>query len=341
MINTQALKKIFLNIFKYICSIKYIIAIIIIIVALYFLRNYKKNSDIIDLITDLLVGLIFLFITSHLDKKLENEVKKIKKLTIKSENVLSRREKELETEKSWQQFIHFVETDTHYNIRIPEVKTLTHPIGLEYTVIPIRDDKTNKPILYENSMEKLHIIKILEPANWEYLLSDKKYAKHIIDYQNSPIKVGEYYFCKFINNKWNLSFDNMKFYEFYFSSKMGEVHRIISASEYMGKYINETLNKKEISSFYLDIETENTGKGFSHFKIFLDTNSNRVYLKIDGSCLKQLYYRTLQSSDDKYELVIENIMGYTHGEKLEILKHKIENELKLHQINLPKLLDYT
>jgi hypothetical protein len=149
---------------------------------------------------------------------------------------------------SLQNYISDIENDTHYNIRIPEVKTLTHPIGLEYTVIPIRDDKTNKPILYENSMEKLHIIKILEPANWEYLLSDKKYAKHIIDYQNSPIKVGEYYFCKFIN----IAIDNK------FSHA-----RISSSIDYCMSHFHEITGEKLYQSSLIMLDFQKTAKMFS------------------------------------------------------------------------------
>nr|BFD33618.1 hypothetical protein GTC16762_32370 [Pigmentibacter ruber] len=90
MINTQALKKIFLNILKFICRKKYILLIFIAIFFLYYLRNLKNNFDLIELLINFVIGSIFLFITLHLDKKLENEVKKIKKLTKKSENVLSR-----------------------------------------------------------------------------------------------------------------------------------------------------------------------------------------------------------------------------------------------------------
>lgn len=338
MFNIQSLKKVIIIIKEYIKKKKIIILILFTIFIIFMLSNFKNDFSKLDFSINIFVGILFLLLALNFDQSLEEKINIINELTQKSENALTRREEELESEKRWQRFIHFLENDTHYNIRIPETKTSVHPLGLEYTIEPVRDANTNKLILYKNSMEQMHIIKIREPAGWEFILSTKSYEEHIKNYEKSFIKVGEYYFCKFFNNKWNLSFDHIKFYEFYLSSKMGEVYRVISASKYMDNYEDELRDKKEISCFYLNIEPDETnGRGLSQCKIFLDMNTTKVYLKINCSRLKSIFLIDNNSMSDKLTLYIENIMGYTYGEKLDILKLEIEKELRKHNIKLEQV----
>jgi Ca2+/Na+ antiporter len=336
--NIQLLKKEILSIKENNKKRNFIFIILSIVILIFILSYFKKDLSVLDFSINIFVGILFLLLALYFDQSLEEKINTINELTQKSENALTRREEELESEKRWQRFIHFIENDTNYNIRIPETKTSNHPLGLEYTIEPVRDTKTNQLILYKNSIEQMHIIKIKEPANWDFILSTKENEALIKDYEISPIKVGEFYYCKFFNNRWNLSFNQEKFYEFYLSSKMGEAYLVVSASEFMNNFTNEILNKTEISIFYSNIEPdESNGQGLSKCQIFLDKNTNDVYIKINCSRLKLMYFKNTDSNPENWNLVIENIMGYTHGEKLEILKEKIEKELIKHNIQLVKI----
>jgi Ca2+/Na+ antiporter len=309
--------------------------IIIIILLIFIFSLFKNDFSILDFIINLLVGAFFLCLALYFDQSTEEKIEKIKSLTEKSERALTRREQELDLERKRQRFINFMESENYHNIRIPELKTTNQQIGLEYTIVPVRDPNTQKPIKYENEMESMYIVKVNEPACWDVIKETSDIRR---EYDESVIKIDAYYYCKLYNYNWHLSIDNIKYFEFYLSSKVGTCYTVISANTYMEQFDNQMKDKSKISCFYLDKNGDELDhNSLNKYQIYVDNNNKNIYLRIHDSRLKLIYLTNSEDNYDNWFMKIGNIQGYAHGDKLRKLETKISSEIEQHNLIIPKI----
>ncbi len=226
--------------------------------------------------------------------------------------------------------------ESYHNVTFPNLAVDPSSLGLSYIVFPARHPETNEPIKYETEMDSAYLIKIGKPAHFDVL--DEK---EIDEYTKSPIREGEYAFCKFYNDSWHLGFQTFPLpFEFYLSSKVGPGEYGQNANEFMEKFDNQFAGKTLISTLYLKQDgTPIIGSGgCNKYEIYRDEKNN-LFLKIGNSQPKEIFYTTPHNTyeDDNWFLVIKNIRGYAHGKVLENIKSTIVIELHKHNIEPKKI----
>ena len=152
---------------------------------------------------------LLLFIVHRFHKENTKRIHEIKEISEKNEDVLKRTEFLFEQEQKIAQFEKFLKFGSYRNVRFPDLTFLNHPIGLRYTIQPARDDEF-KPRKKSSEMGSYWIVKVLGPANEKFLSNDE-----LLEYENSPIKDGEYYWCSFFNDEWHMSEDSLKWHKFH------------------------------------------------------------------------------------------------------------------------------
>lgn len=265
--------------------------------------------------------------------------KDIHALVVKSEALISRRETLLEIEGKIEQFKQFLRRESYHNIRFPLLKSDHNSMGLEYTIRPVRDPDTNEPVKYETEMSSAYLVYVQGPAHIEVMSKER-----IKDYEDSPIRDGEYAFCKFLNDSWHLGFESFPGqYEFYLSGKVGPVEHGQTANQFMKAMDDRFKDKTLVTSLLLKEDgTLMTGLGGCYkYEIYKDS-SDALYLKIGESLPKPMYYTQPKNTwgDHDWFLLIENIRGYAGGEKLKNIVSSIETELKRLQVEPKKIKWY-
>ena len=250
----------------------------------------------------------------------------IHRLVKESELVLSKREKLLESDMKIHHFEQFLRKESYHDIRFPNLKHHEDSLGLEYTIRPIRDEKTGEPLKYETEMNTLYVVKVDGPAHASFMKSDR-----LKEYEESPIRDGEYAFCKFYNNAWHLGYETFpQPYEFYLSGKVGQVEYGQSANQFMQSLDNQLSDKTIVSTLLLKSDgTLMTGYGgCDKYEIYTDADKN-LYLCISGSLPKPMYFTNPKDTflDKDWFFVIENTRGYASGQKLKDIIETITSEL--------------
>lgn len=162
------------------------------------------------LVTNISTGVLFLLLGLHLNQEIE--------LLIRDG---AEREK---AERDLKRFMRFLRTERYHDVRFPTLKTRLHPLGLEYTVESVRRRHVSE-------METSYVVRVRSIAQ-ERVLSAEKLA----EYDDAPIAVGEYYFCRFYNRTWNMGSDTSGggWLPFYLSGKVGPVFDAVSANDFVG-----------------------------------------------------------------------------------------------------------
>lgn len=290
-----------------------------------------------NLIGEIFGGFLFLFLALHIDKETEEKIDKIVSLTDKSESLISNRERILENERAIERFEHFLKFESYHNIKFPDLQPDPESIGLEYTIIPVRDPKTGEPIKKSGEIWSSYIVQIHVPSYFKRLNS-KKADK----YNTSPIQENEYYFCRFFDGSWHMSIDEYgsERFKFYLSGKVGPVEEIVTANQYMNERIDFIQGREKIATLRLledGIELSDCG-GFTPYNIYKDDKGN-FFLQIWDSPLKAMYYTNPPGTyaDKDWELFIEDIQGRAFGQKLANIKNVILKEIQKRGLELKKV----
>ena len=210
---------------------------------------------------------------------------------------------------------------------------------LEYEIEFVKDDTTKIPKNKTFFSQKFYIIKIISPANTKYS-EDEKLKK----YEKSPIKEGEYYSCRFDEERcsWilgeNLSLGNEYegFYKFYVSTfTSGKAEGVFSANEIMKCKQNNGLHSKYqlIDEFLIDGDGNFPARSGSKLRLF--KKDNRAYFTINNSPLKEIYIlKTFIGTEREKFLTFENLRGHIKNESfIESLKDRVLKKIKRNSLD--------
>ena len=201
-------------------------------------------------------------------------------------------------------------------------------LRLAYKIEIIKDD-IGIPVKKEILGFGFYIVKIISPSYSEVLEE-----KNLKEYEQSPIKEGEYYACGFseLNFSWFLGQElafGRKYedcYPFHVSGSSSEKAEIIpSANKIMG-YNQNNYPKDEyklIDKFIVGMDGSFPAKNGSLFKLFQE--ENQVFFTVNDSPLKKIYIlKTRIQTQRKRFLVFENLRGHIKNENfIENLKNRI------------------
>lgn len=324
-------KSLFVGRTKWLCV--FYLAIGISIALAYYTFYFKVPSILEPLIKDfggnlfsgILGGFLFLFLTFYLDAQTEEKIDRIKDTVIKSEEKIAQREYLLKQEQTIFEFEQFIKNETYHNVRFPAIKPNVDSLGLEYTIRPVRDTATNEPIMRVSEMGSFYVVKVVGPAH----ATDE----NLHEYDGSPIRDNEYYFCRFINSSWHMGTNcPVTEHEFYLSSKVGPVEYGQSANEFMTTYENPIANYTSLATWYLteSYQIPNAGEACAKYELLKDANDN-IALRINDSLLKEVYYTNPRDTwtNTGWFLKIDHVGGYVKSQvALGLLKAAIETKMQ-------------
>lgn len=305
-----------------------------------FLEPYTRDFNG-NIAGEIIGGVLFLFLALHLQKESDERLRQVDDRLLKvdssietMEKIVIEREEMLRREKEIFRFKQFLENEAYHNIRFPDLVFSEGSLGLEYTIEPCRSD-LNHPLVRSSEFENLYLIKIRDIA-----FRNVMNKEDFIEYESSPIHLGEYYFCSYYNGSWHMSLESgaAKDYKFYLSGKSGEGEYGTSANEFVNAhYVPE--NYQKLFTLRIGRNGEITKSSFTPYDIYSDEDQN-LYLQIWRSPLKKIYYTTRNGTHDvppTWILSIENFHGYGDQNFRHSIKSHIESELNQRQIVIKKL----
>lgn len=283
-------------------------------------------------------SLLFLLLTFYLDARSGEQIDRIAKATVASEEILRERERQMESEQDILRFEEFLRKESYHNVCFPNIKPNPDSVGLEYRIEPVRDEKGH-PRKYETEMETLWVIRVVEPAHWD-VLNPKQRA----EYDSSPIREGEFYFCRFFSGSWHLSRGVVMGdpEPFYLSTKTGPAYWAENANAFMSRFEDRFKELTRVTEILVDVEDGTTNlrsAGADVYTIYKDERGS-LFVGAGDSPPKSLYWTNTSRSYDASEwdeLMIEGIRGHASGAKLTNIKKAIIDRLALHQIEIPRV----
>lgn len=179
-------------------------------------------------------------------------------------------------------FVRFLHREAYHDVRFPNLKTKGEPLGLQYTITPVREN--GQPRRYTTEMSESYVVKVLDIAFREELEPEQ-----LREYGSSPIKVGEYYFCGFYNDAWHMGpEDHHLEHEFYLSGKLGHVEHVISANDFIGEN-NPPGGSRSLGMFVVVSDGTRAGVGVGGAGVELfEAPGPSFYVKINSAPPKRL-----------------------------------------------------
>jgi hypothetical protein len=283
-------------------------------------------------------SLLFLLLTSYLDARSGEQINRIVDATVESQEILSRRERQIDNERTILRFEEFLRRETYHSVRFPTIKPSPDSLGLEYVIEPVRDE-SGQPRKHETEMETLWVVKVVGPAYWEVLTPEQR-----CEYDPSPIREGSYYFCQFFNDSWHMSRGTAmdEPYLFYLSSKVGPCTNGESANAFMARFGDPFKGLQKRVSLDLDYRDGTPLKGAGGVDAYdiYEGDTGTLFVGVGGSPPKRLYVTNSKRSYDASEwdeLMIEGIRGHASGKKLANIKKAIIERLLQLKIEIPRV----
>lgn len=128
------------------------------------------------------------------------------------------------------EFKRFLWRDSYHDVRLPEVKTALQPMGLQYTIAPIKD-ATGRPTSLRTEMHDFDLVMVQSIAP-----SAGDSADQLREYDSAAIHLNEAYFCEFYNGGWYLgqsAGSRRGQYRFELSTKFGQAEWTRPANEFL------------------------------------------------------------------------------------------------------------
>lgn len=270
------------------------------------------------LLTGLYTGYIFLIIASLFqhsnNRKLDNLHKDLERM---------------KNERKYQRMIDFVKNGDQYDVLL-ENHYDSEGQHLYYNIIPARDSK-GVPLYDYDGIENVYIVRV-DSISYK----DELEEKLNLDYLQSPISPGEYYFVKFINNKWGFQAEDFEHVPFLWAGKSTGCRNVPSAN----KIASTNMELDTCTTFIYDIESGNISNSGCMATVSRSKTGDLYVFPRRDSAPKKIFV-TFKDGDYSKEhsfIKIENIYGYFHSlEALENFKSVIKTKLKEEQIPLPVL----
>lgn len=273
-------------------------------------------------------GFLFLFLSLHMSQLTEARVKI-------STDILREQADRIERERRILRFEEFLKNGNHYNIRFPDLKPTPNSLGLEYKIVPHRDPG-GAPSQLSSRAGPLYIVQVISPAH-EGVLDYER----LLDYENSPIKDGEYYFCSFFNGAWHISQESVgaddETYRFYMSGRVGEMEYGQTANQFLG-FNREPADMRQIFRLLItpDGMVLRDGESADVYLAYVNDQGS-TFLKINESPLKKIYLLDQEEAPEDWFLYVENFRGYRTAEYRERVLALIENSFRENGIEPPKV----
>lgn len=297
------------------------------------LNGFRGN-----VVAGVLGSLFFLVLGIYLNREIEQlqvethdvvfELKKIQDATRQQTSQIERmqaatlklvedRERQVKSQETYDCFIRFLSRETYHNIRLPKLKRPSEPLGLQYRIAPVREH--GQPRRRTTEMSEVFVISVDSIA-----YRDQMEPVKLREYDSSPIKVGEYYFCGFYNGAWHLGLEDHHLeHEFYLSGKVGQIERVTSANDFVGEN-NPPEGSKSLGTIVVTTEgvLARSGQGGARVELF-EALGRRFYVKINSAPPKLLdltvmppevekldgYFATPEARDRFRSTLLEQIKG--------------------------------
>jgi len=285
-----------------------------------------------NLSAEIVGSLVFLLLAFYLDAEVEEKIDHIREAAAKSESILSRREDLLRNEMAIAGFESFQRRETYHDVRFPDLKSDEAPLGLQYTIEPVRDPQTGEPARFETETSSAYLVKVREPAYWDVMDDARRAA-----YENSPIRENEFYFCRFFNDDWHMGAAFGGFdcpYRFYLSGKLGPMISVPSANEFAESFLPDPFAKMQtIASLPIREDGLLLVDEGSCTPYDLYVEGETLFLRIGDSPPKRMHLSGSPDSDSDWSLEIENMRGYGDGRKLANVNLEILRAVREHGVS--------
>lgn len=260
-------------------------------------------------------------------------VERLRSATQQTLSLIENWQHDLAQREAVRRFEDFMAHESHHDIRFPELKSESNPLGLEYTIQPVLD-ATGSPLSNKNEMTNRWVIKIAGPAQEDVISPED-----LKEYENSPIHDNEYYYCEFYNGSWHLSSDGWTSHSFYLSGKVGQVEHMESANSFVKRHRPQEAGHL-VEVFHVVLSTQGVrGQKSGNLFSVLKNNSDKYYLCINDSPPKPIYLTnpTDTYGNDDWYLEIEHLRGHGDPGVQKNIRDSIRNELEQRGINLPRV----
>lgn len=151
----------------------------------------------------LLLGLFLDDEVGELTKKTSKLTEETKKLSEETHNLVEADARRQDTQRRIDRFHRFFHNESYHDVTFEDLKRPHHPLGLVYTICPLKDEK-GQPRIYRTEMQELYIVRVQKIA-FEEVLEPEALA----EYDGSPIRVGAAYFCEYVNDAWHMGLDSI------------------------------------------------------------------------------------------------------------------------------------
>jgi len=261
-----------------------------------------------NVISGLMAGLLFLFLGFALNEDLENLQKETHNLQQETHALTKQRAEREQRQRKIDEFMNFLQSERYHDVRFPELTTSTEPLGLDYTIEPVRD-AAGKPKCRVTEMEVAYVVSVRSPSYPEL-----REPENLADYENAPIHTREFYFCRFYDDAWHMGQEFIpwrNWFRFYLSGKVGPVEHGMSANEFMG-----VTGEPEGAERYcrLVLKKDGTlmkGSGGAYLVEVLRAKDGAFFIQFHEAPPKRLHREKDETGEER--LVIDNMDGYFPG----------------------------
>jgi hypothetical protein len=223
--------------------------------------------------------------------------------------------------------------ESHHDVRLPEFATDRHPLGLEYTIRPVRDEQ-GEPLRDKGEMRDRWLVEVVGPAHERFQSKADLKA-----YESSPIRDGEHYYCEFLNDNWHLTDGWESRHHFYLSGKVGPVEHLEPPNAFVERYLGKLRPPlKELFSVVLSTKGKRlTGGGGGNMFQALGEPGGGLVLRINNSPPKEMYTINSQGNEANWRFVIEKLRGHGEATVRANIRRSILAELNRRRIEIPKV----
>lgn len=263
-------------------------------------------------------------------------VEKLRSTTQQTLALIEKWQNDLRLREEVRRFEKFMANESHHDIRLPELATDKRRLGLEYTIRPVRDGQ-GVALHDKGEMRSRWVVEVVGPAQESVMK-----AEDLEEYESSPIRDGEYYYCEFYNDSWHLGDGGLSnAYSFYLSGKVGPVEHLEDANDFVDRRRGTQDDElKKLFQMVLDLEGRRLrDAGGGNLFVVLTDPAEQLFLRINNSPPKRMYHTTTPDTRDgpNWRFEIEKLRGHGRKHVRTNIRESIREELQRRGIPIPKV----